>query len=721
MTAAAGAVIRKDLPLSAGMRILSSFQDGGADALSQYAHCVIPLLNALGWRGDHRHVAEAVPHFTDNLDLDGFRAVMANLNYALKPVSTRLDRLARNMVPCLFVPETGSVRVIVDAGEDGVLAFDAGTRTERLEQAQKLRGIAYVAKPVEGKDKAAKRDDRSWVLGIMRRFNTVGAQALALTGLFNLLSMATPLFIMVVYDSVIPSGSTRQLLYFVAGILMALGLELWFRWLRSRSLAYIGGRIDHLVGSAAFQQVLYLPPMYTETAPIGGQMARLKEFESIREFFTGPLAESLLDLPFLVLFLAVIGIVGGPLVLVPICIGILFVLLHLVLAPVLRRMVRQSNHIRSDLQQFLVETLGNVRTVKFLGAEKLWRDRYRRSSAEAAIADFRYALMNHVVQTAAQVLMLAAGIALMALGALQVIDGDMSMGGLIAVMALGWRALSPIQSGFLALGRVEQIRSAIRQIDNLMRVPIERVPGTVPPRRTILGGITFSFVSHRYNAESDPVLFGVNFDIKPGEVVALTGHNGSGKSTAAKLAAGLYRSQTGAVLIDGVDIRQIDPIDLRQSIAFVPQVSHFFYGTISQNMRLAVPAATDGEIEAATIEARVHDEILALPEAYATRLSEQTLSALPSGFKQKLALARAYVREAPILILDEPGQALDEAGDQALMETIERLRGTTTVIIVTHRPSHMRIADRLIVMNAGKVQFDGKPEEFLDGPGPGGP
>jgi ATP-binding cassette subfamily C protein/ATP-binding cassette subfamily C protein LapB len=309
----------------------------------------------------------------------------------------------------------------------------------------------------------------------------------------------------------------------------------------------------------------------------------------------------------------------------------------------------------------------------------------------------------------------------MALGALQVIDGDMSMGGLIAVMALGWRALSPIQSGFLALGRVEQIRSAIRQIDNLMRVPIERVPGTVPPRRTILGGITFSFVSHRYNAESDPVLFGVNFDIKPGEVVALTGHNGSGKSTAAKLAAGLYRSQTGAVLIDGVDIRQIDPIDLRQSIAFVPQVSHFFYGTISQNMRLAVPAATDEEIEAATLEARVHDEILALPEGYATRLSEQTLSALPSGFKQKLALARAYVREAPILILDEPGQALDEAGDQALMETIERLRGTTTVIIVTHRPSHMRIADRLIVMNAGKVQFDGKPEEFLDGPGPGGP
>ncbi len=720
MTAAAETAIRKDIPLSTGMQILSSFQDGGAEALSGFAHCVVPLLNALRWRGDHRHVAEAVPHFTDNLDLDGFRAVLANLNYALRPVRTRHDRLTQTMVPCVFVPDAGSVRVILEARQDGVLVFDSETRSERFEPGEKLRGTAYIAMPVEPEDIAIKRGDRSWVLNVMRRFNSIGLQAFAMTGLFNLLSMTTPLFIMVVYDSVIPSGSTRQLLYFVAGMSLALGLELSFRWLRSRSLAYIGGRIDHLVGSSAFQQVLYLPAMYTETAPIGGQMARLKEFESIREFFTGPLAESLLDLPFLFLFLAVIGAVGGVLVLVPICIAILFVLLHLLLAPIIRRMVQNSNHIRADLQQFLVEMLGNVRTIKYLGAETLWRDRYRRASAEAAVADFRYALMNHVVQTAAQVLMLAAGIALMALGALSVIDGDMSMGALIAVMALGWRALSPIQSGFLALGRVEQIRSAIRQIDHLMRVPIERVPGTVPPRRTYGGGITFSFVSHRYSAESDPVLFGVNFDISPGEVVAVTGPNGCGKSTIAKLAAGLYRSQTGAVLIDGVDIRQIDPIDLRQSIAFMPQTSRFFYGTISQNMRLALPAATDDHIVEAAIEARVHDEILALREGYETRLSEQTLNELPAGFKQKLALARAYVRDAPILILDEPGQTLDEDGDQALMQTIERLRGSTTVVLVTHRPSHMRLADRLILMNSGKVQYDGSPEEFLDGPRPGG-
>ena len=641
---AAGIAIRKEIDLSAGMQILSSFGEGGAEALSEFAHCVVPLLNALRWRGDHRHVAEAVPHFTDNLDLDGFRAVMANLNFALSPVQTRLDHVTHKMLPCVFVPDAGSVRIVLDVGEDGVLVFDAGTRNEQLEHAARLHGTAYVAKPVGQDASTAKRDDRSWVLNILHRFNSIGLQALVMTGLFNVLSMTTPLFIMVVYDSVIPSGSTRQLLYFLAGIIMALGLELWFRWLRSRSLAYIGGRIDHLVGSAAFQQVLYMPAMYTETAPVGGQMARLKEFESVREFFSGPLAESLLDLPFLFLFLLVIGIVGGPLVLVPLCIAGLFVLLHFVITPVLRRMVQKSNHIRSDLQQFLVEMLGSMRTIKFLGAEPLWRDRYRRASAEAAVADFKYALMNHVVHTAAQVLMLAAGMALMALGALRVIDGDMSMGALIAVMALGWRALSPIQSGFLALGRIEQIRSAILQIDNLMRVPPERVPGTVPPRRAITGGVTFSLVSHRYSVESDPVLFGVNFNITPGQVIAISGHNGSGKSTVAKLAAGLYRSQTGAVLIDGVDIRQIDPIDLRQSIAFLPQVSQFFYGTISQNIRLAVPAATDAQILAATTEARVHEEILTLRDGYETRLSEQVLNELPAGFKQKLALARAYVR-----------------------------------------------------------------------------
>ena len=236
----------------------------------------------------------------------------------------------------------------------------------------------------------------------------------------------------------------------------------------------------------------------------------------------------------------------------------------------------------------------------------------------------------------------------------------------------------------------------------------------MPPRRELSGNIAFSFVSHRYAADSDPVLFGVTCVIKSGEIVAVSGPNGSGKSSLLKLAAGMYRPQTGAVLLDGVDIRQIDPVDLRQNIAVVPQKSQFFYGTIAQNMRLAVPTATDDELIAATQEARAYEDVMSLPEGFATRLSEGVLNELPAGFLQKLALARAYVRKAPILLLDEPAQSLDEDGDKALMASIARMRGTNTVLYVTHRPSHMRLADRLIVMGGGKIQFDGPPDQFFD-------
>ena len=716
MTATGAEAVRRAIPVEAGMRILSSFSAGGDQALSEYANCVVPLLNALGWRGDHRHVAEAVPHFSDNLDLDGFRTVLANLNFALHPFRVRQDHLEPGMLPCLFVPDVGSVRVVQSATEDGYQVYDGWWRRERQSQGRSLRGTAYIAKPVEPRQGAAKPDTENWMAATFRRFSGVTAQILLVTAMFNILSLTTPLFIMVTYDRIIPSGSTRQLLYFLAGILIALGLELAFRSLRSRSLAHVAGRIDHLIGSASFQHVLYLPAMYTETAPVGSQMARLKEFESVREFFTGPLAESLLDLPFVLLFLAVIAVIGGPLALVLLVVAMMFVALHFALAPKMRRLVSASNHVRSDLQQFLVEAMNDVRTIKFMGAETLWRDRFRRLSAEVAIADFRHGLISHLVQILGQMLMLTSGIALVAFGAMRVMDDALSMGGLIAVMALGWRALSPLQSGFLALGRSEQIRAAFRQINQLMRLAPERIPGTVPPRRFIGGSITFSFVSHRYSPESDPVLFGISFKVNQGEVVAVTGPNGSGKSTVSKLAAGLYRPQTGAVLIDGIDIRQIDPIDLRQNIGVVPQTNHFFYGTIAQNLRLAVPTATDAEIVEAAHEARVYDDIMALAEGFETRLSEQVLHELPAGFKQKLSLARAYVRQAPILILDEPAQTLDEDGDKALMASIARRRGKSTILIVTHRPSHMRLADRLVVLRAGKVQFDGPPHQFLDRP-----
>ena len=207
---------------------------------------------------------------------------------------------------------------------------------------------------------------------------------------------------------------------------------------------------------------------------------------------------------------------------------------------------------------------------------------------------------------------------------------------------------------------------------------------------------------------------GVTFAVEPGEVVAITGPNGSGKSTLVNLAAGLYQPTMGTITIDGIDVRQIDPVDLRQNIALVPQTTELSYGTIAQNLRLAEPTASDEDLVEAAKLARAYDGIMKLPEQFDARLNETLLTQLPEGFRQKLSLARAYLKKAPIIFFDEPGQALDEEGDQAFLAAVQNLRGKATIVIITHRPSHMQVADRLMVLDGGRLQYNGLPQEALD-------
>lgn len=695
-------------------RLLAGAGDSSKRFVQQYANVLIPLLNALGWRGDPRHVAEAVPHFVNDLDLDGFRNVLANLNFSSEPHRVRLGAIDPDLLPCLFVPDKGTVRAVLSEFEDGLRIFDGELCEYRVDTDHGLDGTAYYIFESPMKTEAERLGYRSWMGRIGRRLRIIVMQALFITLLFNLLSMVTPLFIMSIYDSVIPSGSVEQLLYLLLGMALVVFFEAMFRILRSRCLAYSAGRMDHLIGVATFQQVMFLPALQTENAPLGNQISRLKEFEMVRDFFTGPLAEALLDLPFAIMFILMIAVLGGSLAVIPIIVAALFIAMAATIAPSMRRLNAKSGNLRSTQQRFLVEAMSNLRSLKLLAAERQWLERHRQLSAELAETDFRMSLLNQTVQSLSTVLMLSAGVALISFGAIRVMNFDMSGGALIAAMMLGWRALSPLQSSLTALNRADQIRSALAQVNRLMRMQVERIPGDAPPLRSVGGGITFSFVSFRYTPESYPALYGVSFAAEAGEVVAITGPNGSGKSTILKLATSIHKPQAGAILIDGVDIRQLDAIDLRQRIGFVPQIPVFFHGTVGQNLRMSNPMATDDDLRRAADVAKVLDEIVALPEGFYTRLNDVLLNELPAGFKRKLALARAYIRRPPILLLDEPGQSLDKAGDDALMNLISSLRGEATILMTTHRPSHMSLADRLILLNEGRVAFNGPPGKYLD-------
>ena len=699
-------------PLAAALR---EDKLGDFNATSAIAACLMPLLEALQWRGSPRDVAEALPHFADSLDLVDLRNVLVTLGFESQCERTSLADVDERFLPCLYVCDDGRAYVLQSLDGDKFSVFDGASNKASSIDRKRTRGFAYYF-TYTGTDEAhaSQQTSESWFAALIKRFRGAVYSLLMLTFVLNLVALAVPLFIMVVYDKVIGAHSIETLPSLAAGILVALLSDIVLRLVRARVIGGVAGRLDYILGAEAFRQVLSLPPAATERSTVGSQVSRLKDFESVRDFFTGPLASVVLELPFLILFIGVIALLGGTIALVPLVMIGAFALLGWVLLPRVRESVAVAGTARSERQNFLVETLANLRSVKAAAAEQVWRDRFRAMSAKAVTASYETAKRSVLMQTAAHLLMVLAGIAVLGFGTLKVLAGTMTVGGLIATMALVWRVLSPLQAGFLAFSRLEQVKQSIRHINQLMKLrPESNVGKSSLLGRSFGGRVVFDRVSFRYTADSDPALLGAAFAAKPGELVAVLGQSGAGKSTLLKLAAGLYYPQAGAVSIDGLDIRQIDPVEMRRVIAYVPQTSSLFYGTIAQNLRLSVPTASDDELAEAAAEAGLLHSILDLPDGFDTRIGHRTRTQLPFGFAQRLIIARALLRRAPIMLLDEPATNLDEGGDQVLMDLLERLKGRSTILMVSHRPSHIRLADKALVLEQGMVQFVGAPDDAI--------
>ncbi|MGE5546467.1 MAG: peptidase domain-containing ABC transporter [Solirubrobacterales bacterium] len=682
---------------------------GGFAAASDLAACMLPLLKALNWKGHPRNVAESLPHFANDLDLTGLRNVMAHLNYSSRPMRLNLATLDPRLAPCLFLPDNGHALVVKSINGDRFEVFDSAKGAADTLERPVMRGTAFLFSPLSADAAPLKI---GWFRTVLDRFRPLFWQAFFVTLLLNVASLGTPLFVMSVYDKVIGTGSLSMLASLAIGVGMALVFDAILRMVRARILAFIGARLDNIMGNNIFQHILSLPPGFTERATIGAQVARIKDFESVREFFTGPLATVFMELPFAIFYFAVIFLLGGVLALVPVIATLLFVIAGWVVLPVVKKNVSGASRAASRRQEFLVETLGKMRAVKLSAGEHMWIRRYRDMSARAAYGGFKNGIFAIVITTMSNIMIVSSGMATIAIGVLGVIDGNMTIGSLIAAMMLVWRVLSPLQTAFTLIQRVEQVRGSIGQIDALMNLKPERDPkAIVQPLKNVKGRVVFSRVSLRYSNDADPALVGVSFEVEPGEVVAVTGRNGSGKSTILKLLLGLYAPQAGSIRVDSADIRQIDPIELRHAMSYVPQVCNLFFGTVAQNLRLAHPTATDADIRWACEVADVWDEIKALPRGLETRIGDGANDHLSTSFIQKLSLARGYLKRAPIMLFDEPVNGLDFEGDRQFMQAVDMFRGQSTIFMVTHRPSHLRFADRILVFDGGYLRLAGPADE----------
>ncbi len=691
------------------------FERGQVDESSPAGACLRPILAALGWSGEPRHIFEALPHIDRVNDVEGLRAVLASLNFETAKIASSSNEISPAMLPCLLEKGGEELAVGLCISENGKLLIFDGVKRDfvEIEPCKSGYGV-YTIKEIDDEVEQLEITKSGWVQTLFGKFKRIIAVLFALSLAVNLLALLVPLYIIGVYDLAIGAKSVTTLLSMLTGIMLIITAEIGLRVVRGRAIAYMGARVESLISMRAFQQLLYLPVNMTESSSIATQVTRLRQYQNVRDLFTGSLAPAILDLPFITVFVIAAFAVGGVLGFIPVALIAVYGIMAAITIPLAKTHLRQAGAARSAMRNFLTETTTKHRTISEFRAKDAWDTRFEDLVGDQLSTQFKAQHFNVTVQTIAQMLMVVAGAVTIGLGTVLAMDGAVSIGGLIGTTALVWRGLSPIQSTFLGLSRLSQSIESMRQINQLMRIPLERQPGKQTTLyREFKGNIAVLGVSMRYPNQTEPALNGITLNITEGETIAITGNSGAGKTTLLKVIAGLYRPQVGVILIDDLNTRQLDMGELRNAIGIVPQKQSFFYGTIRQNMRLAHPSASQDDIERALARVGALETVKRLENGIDFRLHGSRETRFPEAFLKQLMLARAFVKDAAIYLLDEPGTQLDLAGDKALVETLRAEKGKSTTLIVTHRPSHMELADRVIVMHQGRAVAEGPPEEIV--------
>ncbi len=676
------------------------------------SRCLLPLLNALGWHGRQRELLEALPHFEPRLDLSSFLSVLVDLGYRPAKIG-KLKRVPDSrLYPCLFLPKLGAGIIILERTTEGQVRVFKG-EDSRIDLFDSLGlGVGDYYTFSKAKPKEVGDSQEGWFARLVDRFKHHRQVILFITIITTVLSIAPPLFVRATWDFVIPVRDISVGFYLMFGVAIAIFLGWLLSLGKSRLMGYISGRLDYIFGINLVQRILELPASAVDSVPVNRQIRRIRGLTRVREYFVGPVARLVFDLPAMLVLLVAVILVNPSMVMVFIVSAFSFYSLAILVQKKSRSVVGKVSIGFGNRTEFLDEMLHAARVIRQTGSESKWFDRLRGLSASTALSGFFETRFNLAVRAASQVIASSTGLAALIFSAYLAIKGEITNGTLIATQILVWRITGPLQNAFLSITSGARIKENIRQINNLMRLQTEEDQGvrqTVRPESP--GGLELSRISFRYSNTVDPSLLGVDIKVRPKEFVAVTGHSGAGKSTLLKMILRIYTPQAGSIRLDDVDIRQLTATDLRVRVSYLPQVCDIFYGTVAQNIKLAYPTATDAEVQWSSQMAGLLDETLSLPQGLDTRISSSRMIELPSGFRHRLSLARTMLKPAPLVLMDEPETGMDEKGEAALLRCIEWLRGRATLIVVTLRPSHLRLADRVVHLRNARVAAVGTYEQ----------
>jgi len=653
-----------------------------------------------------------------------FSRVASRAGFASRLIHRDLAKLSRLLLPCILVLKNGNACILESIDRKNkrakVIFPEIGEGEEWMELgqlSQEYLGYAFLLKKElqqeRTESKGVSKDSSHWFWGTLAKSRDIFASVLLSSILINLFILATPMFTMNVYDKVVPNDAIATLWVLAAGIVTVYIFDTLLRFVRNYLLEVAGKKSDIIMSSIIFSQVLNLK-MDQWPASIGSFASQLREFESIRNFFTASTIATLVDLPFSIIFLLVIYYIGGPMIAVPLVIIAVLMLYSFILVRPLKASVEATYEATANKNAHLIETLRSIKTVKALGAANYSQWVWEESSGVIANKSMRARILSSSITVVTNLMVQFNTIGLIVFGIYRISDLELSLGGLIAVVMLSSRAVAPLGQIAALITSFEQTRTAFRSLDELMQKSVERPEGKSYVRRPgFEGAINFREVDFSYPESPKKSLTGISFKINPGEHVGIIGKVGSGKTSLIKLVMGLYQAENGSIAIDNIDINQIDPADLRKNIGYLSQDIELLRGTIRENIAYKDLHVNDEKLLKAAEICGVDLFVNQLPQGFDTQVGEDG-GFLSGGQRQAIALGRAVMLNEPVLILDEPTNSFDNTTESIIKKRLFDYTRDRTLLLVTHKAPMLDLVERIIVIDEGRIVMDGPKEEVLN-------
>ena len=689
-----------------------------------------PLTDALLYLAAHHGRAMSRQALLTGLPITDARLTASLFERAAKQAGLEVQAIKRPIaeIPSLVLPAVlmmrdGSTRILLEnhsqPRDAKVIDPSADTHEARPlgDDFANYLGYAFLARPTvaaSARTAAAGPLPRAhWFWSVVKAFWSNYSHVAIAALIINTLALAYPLFIMNVYDRVVPNGAIPSLVALSIGLAIAVAFDFLLRTVRSRIIDMTGKTIDVALSAKIFEHVLSIKMAQRPTS-VGILANQLRDFESVREFFTSGTVISATDLLFAVLFVAVLYIIAGPLALIPLVMLPAMLGIGFLIQRPLDRAMKKLQAESAARHGVLVESLSGIETVRANGAKSRMQTLWERSVAATARTGEDVHFWSSLALTSANTAQQLTNLLMVVVGVFMILDGKLSVGALVAATMLAGRVLAPIAGIATVITRGTQTIVSLRAIDRVMTLERERPPErTYVARQIEQGQVTFDKVTFRYPNASENALEKISFKIGAGERVGIIGRVGSGKTTVGRLLTSFYDPAEGSILIDGVDIRQYDPADLRAGIGFALQDTDLFYGKLRDNIALGKPHADDAEIIAAARLAGVEAFIAGHPLGYEMPIAEGGRS-LSGGQKQAIGLARVLIRGPKVLFLDEPTAHFDVRSEADFIARLKALASRDmTIIVSTHRHSLLSLVDRLLLFDKGRLIADGPRDKVI--------